>query len=232
MKIELLYFEGCPAREPTRSNIDAELAALGIAATVSEVDVESDDAARSLGFPGSPTVRVNGQDIEAQARPQAAGRRCRLYVSQSGVVESVPDRALIRDALLGRPRPAQVAVHGSTQPKACCADSGSGAQRDVRVQLLTASWCPRCPQARRFWRDVRDRMREDGRELRLEEVDVESAAGRQLVEEHGIRAVPTTLIDGELVRIDSDADRAAARHRVEGKCADPTSLRQATFHPR
>jgi glutaredoxin len=62
------------------------------------------------------------------------------------------------------------------------------------VKLLVASWCPQCPPAKTFWRELRDRIRFD-----YEEVDIESPAGSALASRHGIRSVPTAIVDGGVV---------------------------------
>jgi hypothetical protein len=97
VKIEVLYFAGCPHREATVERTREVLAALGAEVEVREVEVrDSADAAR-LRFPGSPTVRVDGADVEpgAEARAQDA-LSCRMY-GGSGV----PPRDLLVEAIAG-----------------------------------------------------------------------------------------------------------------------------------
>ncbi len=62
------------------------------------------------------------------------------------------------------------------------------------VKLLVASWCPQCPAAKLFWRALRDRIG-----FSYEEVDIESPAGIELASRHGIRSVPTAILDGCVV---------------------------------
>jgi len=62
------------------------------------------------------------------------------------------------------------------------------------VKLLVASWCPQCPGAKLFWRGLRDRIG-----FAYEEVDIESPAGIELASHHGIRSVPTAIVDGCVV---------------------------------
>jgi hypothetical protein len=83
--VEVLFFEGCPNHVPTVQLAREVAAALGVAAEVREVAVETAEDAEALRFLGSPSVRVNGRDIE----PDADGRTdfalsCRVYGS-SGV---------------------------------------------------------------------------------------------------------------------------------------------------
>ena len=80
MTIELLYFEGCPQVAPTLSLANEVLSELGLLVEVQQVEVRTPDDAERLRFLGSPSVRVDGKDIE----PDAEGRTeytlsCRLY---------------------------------------------------------------------------------------------------------------------------------------------------------
>ena len=62
--VEVLTFEGCPHAEPALKLVKRVLADSGVGATVRRVDVPDADAAAAQRFLGSPTIRVNGRDIE------------------------------------------------------------------------------------------------------------------------------------------------------------------------
>lgn len=103
MKVEILYFAGCPHREATVERTLEVLSSLGAEAEVSEVEVRDGADAARLRFPGSPTVRIDGVDIEpsAEAHP-ADALSCRLY-GGSGT----PPRELLAAAMgeaAARPR--------------------------------------------------------------------------------------------------------------------------------
>ena len=68
MKIEVLYFDECPNHGPTLERVKHTLQQEGLATDVVEVNVGDDATAQSLGFLGSPTVRIDGIDIEPSAR--------------------------------------------------------------------------------------------------------------------------------------------------------------------
>jgi hypothetical protein len=83
--VELLYFEGCPNHEATRELIERIAAEETIAPEIRLIEIASPEQAQRLRFLGSPTVRVNGHDIE----PGADERRgftlaCRIYRTESG----------------------------------------------------------------------------------------------------------------------------------------------------
>ena len=83
--VEVLFFEGCPNHEPTLQLARAAVADLCVSAEVREVEVESPEDAETLRFLGSPSVRVNGRDIEPGAEDRAGfALSCRMY-GASGV---------------------------------------------------------------------------------------------------------------------------------------------------
>ena len=80
MQIDVLYFEECPNHLPTVARVNAVLRAEGCRAEVSEVLVPDGETAEQLNFLGSPTVRVNGIDIEPAAQHRKDfGLMCRRY---------------------------------------------------------------------------------------------------------------------------------------------------------
>ena len=97
MKVEVLYFEGCPNHEPAVRLTREVLAELGNDAPVEEVEITSPEEAERLRFLGSPTVLVDGVDVEPSARTRTAyGFSCRTYGGKG-----VPPRELIANAVRG-----------------------------------------------------------------------------------------------------------------------------------
>jgi hypothetical protein len=94
MKVAILYFKGCPNHRPALERVQAVLHEEGIFAEVAEIEVSYEQAARTAGFLGSPTIQVDGVDIEPASRSaKASGFACRCY---SG---GLPPTELIRAAL-------------------------------------------------------------------------------------------------------------------------------------
>ena len=82
--IEVLYFDGCPSYEHAVALLRKALAAERIPAPIQLIHVETDTEACQYGFYGSPTIRVNGEDITplpAGATPHLA---CRVYRRPDG----------------------------------------------------------------------------------------------------------------------------------------------------
>lgn len=97
--VEILSFEGCPNRERACALVERVAGELSIDAEIRLVDVTDVDTALRLEFLGSPTVRVEGRDVE----PHAEGRRdfalsCRIYQTARGI-GGLPDEAWVRAAL-------------------------------------------------------------------------------------------------------------------------------------
>jgi hypothetical protein len=94
--VEVLYFDGCPGVQRALSMIRPLAEAAD--ARVVQRRVETSHEAEAQRFLGSPTVRVNGVDVEPGAEERDDfGLKCRLYRTTSGLT-SVPDAAWLRDA--------------------------------------------------------------------------------------------------------------------------------------
>ncbi len=61
-------------------------------------EVNTDEVAAQEGFPGSPTIRVDGQDVQHPG-DQPIGLTCRVYRLRDGRISALPDAADVRDAL-------------------------------------------------------------------------------------------------------------------------------------
>lgn len=96
MQIQFLYTDGCPYNDLARSALSEAMAEEGIRAYVEEIYVGNEEDARRLGFPGSPTILVNGLDIGRGGPP---GLGCREYETADGRRQGWPDKETIRWAL-------------------------------------------------------------------------------------------------------------------------------------
>ena len=97
--IELLWFEDCPNHEGARAMIAATVADLGIRAHFAAIEVPDREVGDRVGFPGSPTIRVDGLDIEPGfVECDDCTPRCRLYATNAGL-RGLPDREWLVGAL-------------------------------------------------------------------------------------------------------------------------------------
>ncbi|WP_017591881.1 hypothetical protein [Nocardiopsis potens] len=97
MDVELLYSTGCPNRYAAEERLAEAAAATGLPLNVVARAVDTEEEARDLGFPGSPTFRVGGRDLF----PCGAGSpvlSCRLYPTPEGP-RGAPGAAALARAL-------------------------------------------------------------------------------------------------------------------------------------
>ncbi len=98
MRVELLFWDGCPSHPRARAELEDAMAALGLdPGTVVVTEVPTDAAASAAGFVGSPTIRIDGADVQPTAEP--AGLSCRVYRRRDGRYAPTPDPADVHDAL-------------------------------------------------------------------------------------------------------------------------------------
>jgi hypothetical protein len=99
MKVELLWWEGCPSYPETLQDLERVLREEGVDAAVDLIEVESDEQARSERFPGSPTVRLDGVDALSPPEAEPFSLTCRVYRLRDGRVSATPDPEDLRDAV-------------------------------------------------------------------------------------------------------------------------------------
>jgi hypothetical protein len=98
-RVELLFWEGCPSHPAALADLRAAMAELDLdpdAVTVREVD--TDAGAERERFVGSPTIRIDGADVQAPGG-EPVGLTCRIYRRRDGRISPTPDPADVRDAL-------------------------------------------------------------------------------------------------------------------------------------
>jgi hypothetical protein len=92
MTIELLYFQGCPSHEAFLPRLRELLAQAGVEGLIEQREVQSDADAQRERFLGSPTLRVDGVDVDPGARDRTDyGLKCRLYPVAGRLSGAPPD---------------------------------------------------------------------------------------------------------------------------------------------
>jgi peroxiredoxin len=142
-EIELLYWDGCPSHPEALELLESVLAARGIEAPVVLQRVETEDEAVDRRFPGSPTIRIDGRDVD----PAGAGGRpsltCRIYRRPNGTVSPVPSKEQIEMALntalpLGSPAP-EFDLPGTDGANHALGDYAAA---DALVLIQSCNHCP------------------------------------------------------------------------------------------
>jgi hypothetical protein len=99
MTVELLFWEGCPSHPKALAELRAAMSELGLdpnGVVVREVSTDAD--AERERFVGSPTIRIDGADVQPPV-DEPYGLTCRVYHRRDGRVSPTPDPADLRDAL-------------------------------------------------------------------------------------------------------------------------------------
>lgn len=97
--IELLYFDGCPNHGALLARLQRLLASHGIESPVRLTEVIDDESAQRLRFLGSPSLRIDGRDVEPGADDRHGyAVQCRLYRTPDGL-SGAPSEAWILTAL-------------------------------------------------------------------------------------------------------------------------------------
>ena len=96
MKVELLYWDGCPSYPEARALLEE---VVGEKAEIEVRHVASEEEAEALRFPGSPTIRVDGRDVDPKGADGRPSLSCRIYHLPDGRVSPVPSRESLEAAL-------------------------------------------------------------------------------------------------------------------------------------
>lgn len=97
MRVQLLFFEGCPHVDPARRALREALESAGLGEVVVEqIDVDAASAPEELRDWGSPTILIDGVDVAGERGP--SGRSCRLYGNAGAPSKEVIEERLRRAA--------------------------------------------------------------------------------------------------------------------------------------
>jgi hypothetical protein len=100
VRIELLFWAGCPSHPEAEALLREVLDDAGMDAPIEVVEVRTQEEAEVLRFAGSPTIRIDGRDVDEDgARESRPALTCRIYTTEEGTVSPVPTRAQIERAL-------------------------------------------------------------------------------------------------------------------------------------
>jgi hypothetical protein len=98
VRVSFLYYEDCPSHDLTLERLREAMAEEGIPGEVKVIKVETEERARELRFVGSPTIRVDGQDIDPP-RDAPYALTCRAYRLEDDRISPLPSKDMIRRAL-------------------------------------------------------------------------------------------------------------------------------------
>ena len=103
MRVELLYWDGDPGYMTARQRLVEVLTEDAFETPIQMISVNSQADAELLAFPGSPTIRIDGTDIYADAAAERPGLRLRAYPADDDLdgpaTQPIPGKRLIRRAV-------------------------------------------------------------------------------------------------------------------------------------
>ena len=98
LKLEYQYFEGCPNHIQMENNLKEALKGLESHVQINYILVETLEIAKETAFRGSPTLLIDGVDVEDMPAPATPSLSCRYYPN------GVPSVQAIRKKIEGRLR--------------------------------------------------------------------------------------------------------------------------------
>lgn len=99
MKIDFLYYEDCPSHEVALERLRQVMDEEGVQAVIKITKVETDEQAQALRFVGSPTIRIDGLDIDPPPADAYYALTCRVYRWEDDRFSPLPSPDMIRRAL-------------------------------------------------------------------------------------------------------------------------------------
>ena len=99
LEIKFLYYKECPSHGLALERLRQAMAEEDIHVPVKVVEVETNEQAQSLRFIGSPTILIDGQDIDAPPANAQYALTCRAYQLEDGRISPLPPPHTIRRAL-------------------------------------------------------------------------------------------------------------------------------------
>lgn len=103
IQVQILTTPDCPNGPPTEELVRETIATLAPGTRMETITIQDLQMARKLDFPGSPTVRVNGIDLQGKQAPTEPAFSCRIY---EGV--GVPPRWMVETALVREQMPRDI----------------------------------------------------------------------------------------------------------------------------
>jgi hypothetical protein len=97
--VEFLHWEGCPSTPEARALLEEVLREQGLVPDIRMREVTTREEAAELRFPGSPTIRVDGRDVDPAGADQPPSLTCRIYYLPDGRVSPIPSREQLEEAL-------------------------------------------------------------------------------------------------------------------------------------
>jgi hypothetical protein len=98
LEIKLLYINGCPNLSPTLKLLKSILKEKDLEEKIELIEIKSQEDVEKHKFLGSPTIQINGLDIEKEKRKSSPVFGCRMYKIGDNY-SGIPPKHLIIEAI-------------------------------------------------------------------------------------------------------------------------------------
>jgi len=99
MNVTFLYYEDCPSHDVALDRLQSIMSEEGVQAELEIIKVETNEQAQRLQFIGSPTIRIDGQDVDPPGPDAYYALTCRAYQLEDGRISPLPSPGMMRRAL-------------------------------------------------------------------------------------------------------------------------------------
>ena len=100
MDITVLYCDDCPSLNPTLERVKKVLNEENIEQEILLKKVETSEEAVNLKFTGSPTILINGIDIDPPGEGSYFAMNCRAFKKENGNISPIPPIEMIRKLVI------------------------------------------------------------------------------------------------------------------------------------
>jgi len=100
VNIEFLYYEQCPSHPAAKERLESVMQEEEINAEIKMIEIENLEQVKDCIFPGSPTILINGKDIDSPPSNAISALTCRAYRVEDGRISPLPSKNMIRNALV------------------------------------------------------------------------------------------------------------------------------------
>ena len=98
--MEFLWWRECPSWERALDMLREQMDAAGLDPdSIESREIDTEEAAERQEFVGSPTIRVDGRDVQPPREDDLAGLVCRVYRRRDGRASPLPDAGEVREVL-------------------------------------------------------------------------------------------------------------------------------------
>ncbi|MBI3997465.1 MAG: thioredoxin family protein [Armatimonadetes bacterium] len=102
MHVEFLYWEDCPSHAEALARLRQVVQEEGLACEIEIIKIETQEEADRHRFPGSPTIRFDGIDLQPEGVQGQAMLTCRTYRTETGRLSPLPTVTMFKDAIRAR----------------------------------------------------------------------------------------------------------------------------------